>query len=440
VRSYRLERHYTNHNLGHKETHVSNLTKYLAHYAEPEVKLLSNFTKQIIYSHVVIIPAYNESTDFIHAFLNSKLCHQNVLMILVINQPDDCLELKVQARQQALYDEVSSLTTLVWQAQNLSLHHFNHSRTSCLIVDRFTKPIERKLGVGLARKIGCDIACQLIAKNVVTSNWLHSTDADATLPNDYFSALDIKLSQTNNQPPAVAACYNFHHQCDNKAINEANLEYEQSLRYYVAGLTYSSSPYNFFTIGSILAFSAQAYASVRGFPKKSAGEDFYLVNKLAKLGQVIWLEQTVILLEARTSNRVPFGTGPAVKKLLALKGANQSFDYYHPQIFNDLKRLYQAYDTLFESREELEQWCSDLPKHIVNALESLDINNFLAKQHKANKTQFNKQLHVWFDAFKTLKFIHYLRDHQWPNIPFDQACKQALFFSHSPKSNAGCNQ
>jgi hypothetical protein len=33
--------------------------------------------------------------------------------------------------------------------------------------------------------------------------------------------------------------------------------------------------------------------------------------------------------------------------------------------------------------------------------------------------QFNRQMHTWFDAFRTLKLIHHLRDHHLPSISFE---------------------
>ena len=64
-----------------------------------------------------------------------------------------------------------------------------------------------------------------------------------------------------------------------------------SLRYYVAGMKYARSHLtHFHTIGSTMAVRASYYAKVRGFPKREAGEDFYLLNKLAKVGTVLELE------------------------------------------------------------------------------------------------------------------------------------------------------
>ena len=117
--------------------------------------------------------------------------------------------------------------------------------------------------------------------------------------------------------------------------------YEYSLRYYVAGLSYAGSPYAFHTIGSTLAVNAVHYARVRGFPRRQAGEDFYLLNKLAKVGSVRQLSAETdcepIDIAARRSDRVPFGTGAAVGKLMELENPATEFLLYHPAVFGLLR-------------------------------------------------------------------------------------------------------
>ena len=49
------------------------------------------------------------------------------------------------------------------------------------------------------------------------------------------------------------------------------------------GLGFAGSPYAYHSVGSTLAVRAEAYAIVRGVPKRAAGEDFYLLDKLAKV-------------------------------------------------------------------------------------------------------------------------------------------------------------
>ncbi|WP_206485621.1 glycosyltransferase family 2 protein [Thalassotalea sp. G2M2-11] len=404
---------------------MSAFNKYLHQYAEYEVGLLTHFPDELSYQHVVVIPAYKEKCQFISNFLQSELARQNVLMILVVNQPDTDQDRVPQAE---LVEQVLALGQVNWQCENLTLLAFAHSNSACLIVDRFTQGVEVKQGVGLARKVGMDIACQLIQSAHINSQWLHSTDADALLPNDYFTALAEKLScQLGTADEVVAACYPFSHYSNDRVLHQANLRYEQALRYYVAGLSYAQSPYAFFTIGSILAFKASAYTSVRGFPKKSAGEDFYLLNKLAKVGQVVSLAGSPIILTARTSDRVPFGTGPAVEKIIALEQAQQTYCYYHPKVFDLLKELLEQFRCVFEHRAQLAHWYPSLNNEIVCALQSLHFEQFIAKQSNSKRQQFERQLTVWFDAFRTLKFIHFLRDNFYPDIPLKKAIEQASF-------------
>ncbi len=64
------------------------------------------------------------------------------------------------------------------------------------------------------------------------------------------------------------------------------------------------------------------------------------------------------------------------------------------------------------------------------ALSSLNIRTFVDKQMNNNQIQFDKQLTVWFDAFKTLKFIHAIREQGLEDIPLEQALKHAAFSVH----------
>lgn len=323
--------------------------KYLQRYAEPEVNLFSEFPSGSVYDNVVVIPAYKESPDFLQQFTKSDFGCVKVLVILVINQPDDETD---RLPQQHLYQAAVSMGNVSWQHRQLTLIDIEKSQTDLLIVDRFSVGVPRKKAVGLARKIGVDCACILIDKSVVQSAWIHSTDADATLPVHYFSATSTLGSEW------VGGCYGFTHACKDTKIQQANEQYELSLRYYVAGLKYANSPYSFFTIGSILTFTAQAYANVRGFPKKSAGEDFYLLNKLAKIGKIACLSDVEISLKARVSDRVPFGTGPAVNKILQNEEQGGVYHYYHPDVFVHLKALLTSVEQLYVSRYQLQDWLS----------------------------------------------------------------------------------
>jgi len=423
---------------------IKNVGKYLNQYAEDEVNLLTGFPQSLSFENVMIIPAFKESIDFVDRFINSDLAQQNALVIIVINQPEIDIRVTVENNaaaehqqaidllQQQLFQQCLTKGMRVWQNSILHLVNIEQCNSSLLIVDRFTRPIPEKLGVGLARKIGCDLALSLISQNIINTNWLYSTDADAHLPNDYFVALPYQLSLNERQNQhksqnCVAACFNFSHHSNDTAIHQANFQYEQALRYYVAGLTYANSAYAFYTIGSVLAFNAQAYATVRGFPKRSAGEDFYIINKLAKLGEIEFIDNCSILLDARTSDRVPFGTGPAVSQILALKDLNKPYCYYNPNIFDLLKELLNQFKSLWQYRQNIEQWLDKQPIDINICLVKIGLISFVVKQINEKQMQFDKQLIVWFDAFKTLKFIHALREQGYDDIPISEAIDKANF-------------
>ncbi|MGB1262576.1 MAG: hypothetical protein ACPG52_06680 [Cognaticolwellia sp.] len=404
--------------------------KYLAQYAEPEVRALSTFPPQCHYQHVLVIPAFQESKQFIERFFESALSKQQCLLIVVVNQPDSDFGRLHQQAQTDLAKQISQQGQTLWQQDNLKLvdlapatEHCN-TKSAILLVDRYTQAIPAEQGVGLARKIGADLAVTLVVAGNVRSSWVHSSDADAHLPDNYLtmhSADNTALTQ------ASATCCNFYHYSEQRDIHHANALYERALRYYVAGLQYAQSPYAYFTIGSILSFDIVSYCQARGFPKRSAGEDFYLLNKLAKLGEVVYLPEVKIKLDARPSQRVPFGTGPAVQSIIQLNAQGQSYHYYNPEVFIALKACLQAFDNLWLQRENVELWLAELPNNTQQALITIGLLSFVDKQKSAQQGQFNKQLTVWFDSFKTLKFIHALRDLGVENMPLEQAVADAPF-------------
>jgi len=75
----------------------------------------------------------------------------------------------------------------------------------------------------------------------------------------------------------------------------------------------------------------EAYVEVRGMNKREAGEDFYFLSKLAKIGKISYIKETCVYPSARPSTRVPFGTGSRVQRFLSGKG--QEYLLYDPQIF-----------------------------------------------------------------------------------------------------------
>ncbi|MEM9491754.1 MAG: hypothetical protein AAGC55_21590, partial [Myxococcota bacterium] len=322
------------------------VAKYLDRYACAEARQVVSARSQLAgrYGHVCAIPIFNESAEFIEGLAGAVAgAEQRCLFAVVVNATD-------RASRAARDRNAQLIAALTRRAAALRL--LSHSppmwllgealrpgpgrSADIVLVDRSTPPhnLDRDQGVGLARKIGCDIALTLMASGLVSSRWIHTTDADVILPARYFAVCsEVPRSW-------LALTYPFRHQLSGP-FGPALALYELSLHYYVRGLAWAGSPYAHHTIGSTLAVDGTAYAAVRGVPRRQAGEDFYLLNKIAKVGPVGEPEIEPIQIHGRSeelpSARVPFGTGPATRRIAADLAAGQPFCLYHPRSFAVLR-------------------------------------------------------------------------------------------------------
>ncbi len=380
------------------------ITQYLERHAETETHSLSTWPSGQQFSRCLVIPAYDETAAFIDRLFQSALSRQ-LLLILVVNRPDNIVDCPANNQ---LLEHIQQHFTRQFQRDSLSL--FCDKSFGILVVDRHATPIPYKQGVGLARKIGCDLATQLIADKRIESRWIHSTDADARLPHDYFEAEFLPSE-------SAAATYGFEHIRYDNDIARATQLYEKTLHDYVDGLTRAKSPYAFHTIGSIIAINHLHYCQARGFPKRSGGEDFYLLNKLRKLGEVAPLQATV-LLEPRVSHRVPFGTGPATAKILHALRNQEIVNTYNPALFDQLASTINGLTSAIEQNETLTDALTSLPIQSQQALSSMDIDKcFSHLANRDDKAWRLRHFHDWFDAFRTLKFVRFLQANHFPNIP-----------------------
>ncbi len=279
-----------------------------------------------------------------------------------------------------------------------------------------------------ARKLGTDIAAELRARGQLASPWLYQTDADATLPDRYFQP-------DKNLPAAGAIVFSHRHVSPDPALARAAVTYEAHMAHYVEGLSLAGSPYAYPTLGSTLAVHAESYAAVRGFPKRDAAEDFYLLNKVAKVGGVAWLEDVVVTLEARRSARVPFGTGPALTRILARQAANETITSYNPESFAVLRQIIGYLNALADAP-------ADTPKLeapgglLLDELGWQKVAPAFVSQHR-NTEPRRKAFHDWFDAFRTLKLVRAAsRFH--PELPLPDA--HAGLAAMAASSSAGARE
>ncbi len=371
------------------------ISQYLARYADDVIHRAPSL--QGPWQHVVVVPALGESPAFVDQLAAAAAgANAPCLLIVVVNATD--------ATPAAMHLANSELLDALSRAHDTSLTVVSVDRSST------GHRLPHGQGVGLARRIGCDLALALIAANAVTTPWIHLTDADAALPGDYFTA-------PARHPDAVALTYRFRH-----LGGEALALYDLSLRYYVEGLRWAGSSYAHHTIGSTLAVTAGAYAAVRGVPLRTAGEDFYLVNKLAKVGRIATPATAPVLLAERASCRVPFGTAPATRRIAEELAQKQPFCLYHPGCFARLQTLLAALDAAAAGAPLI----LDDP-YLQSAAEALGIAAAVADARGRTRqpTAMRRRLRDWFDGFRTLKLIHALRDAGLANQPWRLALAEA---------------
>lgn len=438
------------------------LERYAEEYAIAQAKRFignaEGVKKPKGYDKVVVIPAYNESTAFIRRLAHSdfQAC-ESLLAVIVVNQPEGKPTKGKPAKgkqttrlNQRLLDFLSSLSSA------------SASQRTFAVLNYCQPGIPKKQGVGLARKAGCDFALYLIAEGMVKEPWIYCSDADAHLPNNYFEnnnhfENNILLSKCSagieseehplHKKYSAISCRPKHQftatqTCDKtseknngsaqivlshvqKRLLQANLAYERHVFRYRDGLEFAQSPYAFLTFGSCLCINATSYAAVRGFPKRAGGEDFYLLNKLAKIKPVLSSER-IIPITPRASSRVPFGTGPATEKYL-----RQSIVLdYDPRVFIELKmfleNIEKASKIYFSSGKPSDITFESIKTTLLRklhpeaclALEQLDLARLIQHWQKQVKhsEQALKTAHDWFDAFRTLKFIHFLSETLFPRI------------------------
>ena len=369
---------------------AAHLSRYLSSHGEAQARAYADSISRR-YACAIVIPMYDEPGDCLAHVLRHQT-NTDVLVIAVVNAPDNAPPGPL-GRTQKLLDEVVQATGL----DVLSV--------DCVSTGRM---LPASMGVGLARKLGSDIALTLFAQGKVENPWLYQTDADAQLPRGYFAT---------PLPDAGAVVFAHRHVSNDAQTARAAELYDLHMRYYVAGLQRAGSSYAYPTLGSTIAIHAHAYATVRGYPRRNAAEDFYLLNKTAKVSTVTCLQSPQLTLRARTSTRVPFGTGPALTKICAGLDEDASGSFYlsyHPHSFALLA------DTL----DYLDAFAADQappPEKIAPILQALGydkVRDQVTRQYPTSERR-RQVLGQWFDAGKTLRFMHEARRY-FPDQPLLQ--------------------
>ena len=407
------------------------IARYLEHDAEAEVALADRIPGA--FGHAIEIPAYGEGETLFRTLASVPVGSLGeVLTVIVLNARRDSPR-EVHEANAAARERLATLGDAELLSGDPEVRLFPASRGRVLLIDRASPSsyLPPGQGVGLARKIGSDLMLRLHRNGQLSAPWIHATDADVSLPPDYFDQVAELDPRTT-----AAALYAFEHRfAEEEAWAAAARLYEISLRYNTLGLAWAGSPYAYEALGSCLAVSATAYAEVGGFPKTNALEDVTILNSLARIGAVERLAGAPIVLDGRISTRVPISTGKALSDLVRRPAAEASFLLPHPLAFAHLAAWIRVLDAL--ARRGAEALVAELPRGnpffradlLEEALAGIGAFDAVREtiREKADARTTLHRLHGWFDAFRTKELLDALGRGGLVPLPFRQALAEAPF-------------
>jgi len=353
----------------------------------------------------VVIPAAGESR-YLPATLNAlaqnpaEQLAETLVLVVVNNAANAASERKL--------DNQSTLSVL--RRKTIP----GQERLKLCWIDAASPGYELRFGVGEARKTGMDSVLPFLDWN--RAPLILCLDADTLVEPNYLTSFREAFDAA---PDAAGAVMRFAHQPGKTAEEEAAIRaYENYMEHYVNRMTDAGSPYAYHAMGSAMACRAVAYLRSGGMKPRNAGEDFYFLQSLRKLGPVIPVDTSTVHPSSRPSDRVPFGTGATVRKITG----GETRPLHHEEIFAMLKTICRTANTADTAM------LLQLPQHLSALLPEPGQDffadaDFVSAWTKiaANTPKTEKHLrhafHTWFDAFRTMKFIHFCEDNYPDRFP-----------------------
>ncbi|MDR2804172.1 MAG: hypothetical protein LBB85_00805 [Dysgonamonadaceae bacterium] len=301
---------------------------------------------------------------------------------------------------------------------------FNHQTYEALMAFAQTRPTPdlrltprmvedlpgHQTGAGLPRKTGMDRAAAQFESENRPQGIVVSLDADCTVAENYLTEIYRRFRQYRLKSATIEFHHPVEHLPENDDLRKATECYEAYLRDYRSALEATGYPYPYYTIGSAFAVTAQTYRQAGGMGKQQAGEDFYFLQKVFPLGNTQFIADTCVYPAARISDRVPFGTGPAIAKMVNEKQFCQP--PYPPEAFTELKNLFDKTGSFFrQEAPAVEELLRDLPVHTRKFLTE---EHFLEKiaeinRHTRTPEAFKKRFFGYFTAFKIRKYLNFVQ-------------------------------
>ena len=371
------------------------LRHYISQQNEQYYKCLDLSTK--FASIFVVIPCYNEPDilSTLNSLANCCPPTAEVSVLIVINDSENAPEEAVAQNQS------TSISIVQWQSKHPQLF-FDVQRILASALP------QKWAGVGWARKIGMDEAVKQIDQNNFPDGIIVSFDADSTVLPNYLQTIE---SAFKDNPTKNFFTIRFEHPYNTlepgKSFREGIVRYELHMRYYRNAMQWSGYPNALHTVGSCFALKASAYAKQGGMNRRKAGEDFYFLHKLVLLGNYGTINTTKIFPAARQSDRVPFGTGAAMKKWC--EGSSELNFTYSLEAFKNLKPLFSAASRFWQLEPaEIESEFGNLHATLYSFCKnSQTIEKLIElRQNCSNVKVFEKRFFHLLDAFWILKYLN----------------------------------
>ena len=344
----------------------------------------------------VVIPCYNEPDIPVTLDSLAACCSPNskIAVIVVVNSPEDAAP-AIKLQNLLTIAEIEG-----WKKYNNSFLQV-HTLHAGDLPDKFA-------GVGLARKIGMDEAIRQIYLSGMEDGIIVSFDADSTVTPNYLQEIEKAFEEN---PKSSFFTINFAHCLDKvKQAGDAEgiLRYELHMRYYRNAMKWCGYPHAIHTVGSSFAVRASAYVKQGGMNRRKAGEDFYFLHKLVFLGEYGNISSATVFPSARQSDRVPFGTGAAMKKWK--EGNPELMTTYNLDAFIPLKRFFTEPSKFLEMGEsEINLYLQDFPVVLKQFIEETGTVQTILELNKncANAKTFTKRFFHSINAFWILKYLNF---------------------------------
>ena len=261
-------------------------------------------------------------------------------------------------------------------------------------------------GVGLARKIGMDLAVRYFYEARRPEGIIVSLDADCTVSPNFLSTLPQAYRTWRG---VCCTVQNFEHRISPSEafLEPAIRQYEQYIAYFGKMLQWVGFPYFLHTIGSAFSVTAEAYVRAGGMGRQQGGEDFYFLHKVFPLGKSLFLADTCVYPMARVSERIPFGTGPALRKIVDTPDGQMQV--YSVEAFVALKKLFDLIPLFYEA-VEIAALFDGLPYPVRAFTAQFRVEEEIedCRRNSASIITFRKRFFHHFNAFKVIKYLNFV--------------------------------